>query len=146
MANILKRFNQSAKGSGEQDIDYIAKITSKGDFERITDINTILNSWNNILLTPKGTYPYDPQYGSDLYKMVFEPLDEATSNRIQQETIVVLQEYDNRAEIESVNVTFFRNQKGFNLDLVVRYEGNIENLSVTLTEKAFAGFLTSEAY
>lgn len=146
MANILKRFNQSAKGSGEQDIDYVANITSKGDFERITDINAILNSWNNILLTPKGTYPYDPKFGSDLYKMVFEPIDEATSNRIQQETLVVLQKYDNRAEIENVSVTYFKNQKGFQIDLIVSYEGNTENLSVTITEKAFSGFLTSEAY
>lgn len=144
MANILKRFNRSVRGSGETDADYLAKISSSGDFERVVDINAILNSWNNILLTPRGAYPYDPEYGSDLYKLVFEPLDDVTAARIEQEVVVALQKFDNRAELESVEITYMRNRKGFNLDMVVSYEGETGNLSVTLTEQVFSGFVTVE--
>jgi len=145
MASIIKRFNNSSRGTAEKDIDYIAKIASKGDFERVTDINTILNSWNNILLTPKGTYPYDPEYGSNLYKLIFEPLDERTADQIEREVVYVLERYDNRAEIENVDIAYLRGgQKGFVVDLEVSYNGETGNLSVTLTERLFSGFVTTE--
>jgi phage baseplate assembly protein W len=145
MANLLKRFNKYARGTADTDVDFLPKIAPSGDFERVTNINAILNSWNNILLTPKRSYPYDPEYGSDLYKLVFEPRDDITAERIEQEVVGVLQRYDNRAEIESINISYLRNNaKGFKIDLVVEYEGETESLSVTITEGVFSGFLTVE--
>jgi len=144
MASILKRFNKSARGTAETDIDFLTKIASTGDFERITDINTILNSWNNILLTPKRTYPFDPEYGSNLYKLIFEPLDGITASKIENEVVYAIQRYDNRADIEDVSITYLKNQKGFNVDLTVSYKGETGNLSVTLTEGLFSGFITTE--
>jgi hypothetical protein len=72
VANLLSRFNQTIVGSNSKLADYISKVSSKGDFKRITDLEVILNSWNNILLTPRRSYQFDPEYGSDLYKMIFE--------------------------------------------------------------------------
>ena len=115
------------------------------DFERITDINTILNSWNNILLTPKGTYPFDPEYGSNLYKLIFEPLDDRTVEQIEREVVYTINRYDDRAEIEAVNITYLKgSEKGFNVDLEVNYNGETGNLSVALTERLFSGFITTE--
>jgi phage baseplate assembly protein W len=142
MASVLKRFNKSARGTEETDIDFIANISPTGDFQRVTDINTILNSWNNILITPKGTYPYDPEYGSDLYKLIFEPLDDETAQQIEREVVYTLQTYDNRASLEDITISYLRGQKGFALDLAVNYKGETGNLSVVLTERLFSGFLT----
>ena len=49
-------------GSSEKIRDYIALISSRGDFQRIEDLNVILTSWNNILLTPRRTYILDPEF------------------------------------------------------------------------------------
>jgi len=145
MANLLKRFNKSARGTGETDVDFLAKISPRGDFERITNINTILNSWNNILLTPRGSYPYDPDYGSNLYQLIFEPLDDATAERIEREVVVSLQRFDNRAELDNISISYLKNAKGFKLDMTVNYQGETADLSVSLTEQVFSGFITAES-
>ena len=76
MANLIDKFKKNVVGSGNKIADYTCKLSSSGEFKRISDLEAILNSWNNILLTPKRTYDHDPEYGSDLYKFVFEPSDE----------------------------------------------------------------------
>lgn len=144
MANLLDRFRKDVIGSQEVDADYLPKIGSSGDFERIKNLDAIINSWNNILLTPKRSYPYDPLYGSDLYKLIFDPVDEETAERIEDEVVGALQFYDNRANIESTNISFLRNGKGFTIDIIVNYKGEKGNLSVTINEQAFSGLLTAE--
>lgn len=144
MPNLLDRFRKNVVGAKEIDADYLPKIASSGDFERITNINAIINSWNNILLTPKRSYPYDPLYGSDLYKMIFEPADDVTAQRIEDEVVTALLINDDRAEIQDSEISFLKNGKGFVIDLIVNYKGETGSLSVTISEQAFSAFLTTE--
>jgi len=76
MANLLNRF----KGTNEVSKlnDYVATISSSGDFRKVRDIDVILTSWTNILLTPRGTYIFDPEYGSNLHLILFDPVDDIT--------------------------------------------------------------------
>ena len=85
MTNFLDRFNKLAIGSSGTISDQIAKISPSGDFARINNIEVILASWSNILQTPENTYTFDPEYGSKLYKMIFEPADEHTIQIIKDE-------------------------------------------------------------
>ena len=140
MANLLDRFNQAVVGSNDKLADYVSTIAPSGDFKRIRNLSVILNSWNNILLTPTRTYIFDPEYGSDLYKLVFEPADINTLERIKDEVITSITRYDNRATITDVDVTFFNNQKGFNLAIKVDYQGETGDLSVTLDESVYFKF------
>lgn len=88
MANLLDRFSKEVIGSNFTIYDYLPKIVAKGDFKRIKDLNVIINSWNNILNTPRRTFLFDPDYGSDLHKMIFEPLDDNTVDRIDRKSVV----------------------------------------------------------
>jgi len=90
MVDLLNRFNQSVTGSDSKLADYQAVISSNGDFKRIKNIEVILSSWNNILITPRRSYIFDPEYGSDIYKLVFEPADNETLERIKNEVIETL--------------------------------------------------------
>ena len=119
MANLLSRFNQTVAGSDSKLGDYKSTIESKGDFKRIKGIEVIINSWNNILVTPKRSYMFDPEYGSNLYKMVFEPADDRTKQQIIQETVGSIRKYDDRAKISNIRVEFFPNLKGFTVALDV---------------------------
>ena len=142
MANLLERFNKTVVGSSEKDADYQSKIVTSGDFKRVQDIEAILSSWTNILVTPKRTYQYDPEYGSDLYKLVFEPADESTAESIKEETIEALRTYDSRATIQDVNVTFLAGgRKGFNVSIEVFYNGNKTDLAVVIDENVYFKFL-----
>lgn len=141
MANLLDRFNKTVKGADDKDADYQPKIVNAGDFRRIEDIEVILSSWTNILVTPKRTYQYDPEYGSDLYKLVFDPADESTEEQIIQETIETLRTYDPRALVSNVEVSFIESRKGFNVAIDVQYKGERNQLQVIIDENVYFKFL-----
>jgi phage baseplate assembly protein W len=140
MSNLLDRFNKTIAGSRGKYADYVSKIGSSGDFKRIKDIDVILNSWSNILVTPVRTYQFDPLYGSELYKMVFDPQDDITRKAIINEVVSRIQTVDNRASIKSVTVSYLRNRKGFNVTISVLYEGEEKDLKVSLDESTYFKF------
>ena len=143
MANILDRFNKDVVGSKGRIADYAPVISSKGDFSRTTNLETILLSWNNILLTPTRSYVDDPEYGCDLYKMVFDPADEETEEKIRNEIQDKLQFYDDRAYITNIDVSFMTNQKGFGLSIFVNYDGEESQLSVVIDKNLYLKFMES---
>jgi len=142
MASYIGKFKRNVIGSEGRISDYIPKIIAKGDFKRINDLQVILNSWNNILMTPKGSYLLDPDYGSDIYKYIFEPADSKTVEGIQKETVGVLRLYDSRARIVDVSVTGLLNKKGYSIDIVAEYNGVSGSTSVIFDDTTFADFLT----
>jgi len=137
MVDLLNRFNQSVTGSDSKLADYQAVISSNGDFKRIKNIEVILSSWNNILITPRRSYIFDPEYGSDIYKLVFEPADNETLERIKNEVIETLLRYDDRATIENIEVNLLSNRKGYNISVDVGYEGDTGQLEVVIDEDAY---------
>lgn len=145
MANLLDRFKTQVIGSQESLHDYLSTIASIGDFKRIDNLNVIINSWNNILLTPRGTYLHDPEFGSDLYKYVFEPSDSESIEGIKNEVIERISLYDDRALIEDVEVNISNNGKRVTLKIFILYEGERGTLDVKFDDTTFADFLTRTA-
>jgi phage baseplate assembly protein W len=140
MADLLKRFNQTVSGSNSKIGDYKSKIEARGDFRRIEDLEVIINSWNNILITPRRSYQYDPAYGSDLYKLVFEPGDDITAQRIEDEVINTLIKYDDRASLTDITVLFYEDRKAFMVSAVVTYDGDSADLQVIFDDTTYFKF------
>jgi phage baseplate assembly protein W len=130
MANILERFIKSARGTDVQPHDFIPYISSIGDFKRIRNIDVILNSWNNILLTPLGSYIADPNFGSNLYTLIFEPADSGTVQAIKTEVQTRILNYDARGEILGITVILLPNKKGFNVNVECGFNGERGEISV----------------
>ena len=143
MSNLLNRFNETVAGSNSKISDYVSTLSVSGDFKRIDEIEVILNSWNNILVTPRRSYQHDPEYGSDLYKLVFEPADDITLNKVIDEVTNTLLRYDDRASISNLDVIFFTNQKGFSITVDVEYDGETKQLKTILDESTYFKFLES---
>lgn len=143
MASLLSRFNETVAGSNSKLADYTTKVSASGDFKRITDIVVLINSWNNILITPRRTYMFDPEYGSDLYKMVFEPADQDTVNKVISEVTETLLRYDDRASVQNVEVNFYKNKKGFSVGVDIYYDGDTHQLQVVIDDSTYFKFFES---
>lgn len=141
MATILDKFKYSSIGSSGRVLDYNSKISPSGDFTRLFDLDAIITSWKNILTTPRGSMDHDPEFGSNLYLFLFEPADAGTRDAIKNDIIQSLSTYDDRAKIENVDITFLRNRKGFNLNIIVNYKGKNTNLDVLIDENGYQNFL-----
>jgi phage baseplate assembly protein W len=137
MANIFERFQKLVVGTSSSTADYTSKISSKGDFTRLDGIQAILNSWNNILLTPLRSVDHDPDYGCELYKYVFAPQDSVTLEAIKREIHERLFYYDDRADIKNVDVKFLKNKKGFVINIFISYKGQTDNLQVFVDENKY---------
>ena len=132
MTNILEKFQKNIIGSRSKITDYVPTITSAGDFSRVSDVQAILSSWNNILLTQTRTYVGNPEYGSDLYKYVFEPADEITAESIKEEIQYRLMLYDDRAEVTNIEVSYMNDGHGFVVDIDLQYKGEPGTISIDI--------------
>ena len=136
MSNLLDRFRKDVIGGESKLLDFLPKITSAGDFQKINNLNVIISSWNNILITPRRTHLHDPEYGSDLYLMVFQPIDDQTVDQIKREVEYRIERYDNRALIEDIDVRLLSNKKGFEVDIYIEYEGEEGTLSLSFDDSS----------
>lgn len=142
MANLLDRFTKQISGSKDKLFDFIAKISPSGDFAKIKDLQVILASWNNILINPEGTGPFDNKYGSKLFEYIFDPADDITANNIKMEIESKLMQYDDRATVTDIEVNFLKgNKKGFNVIVNVEYKGLKGNLSALIDDSVYFNFM-----
>ena len=93
--------------------DFVEIINPKGDFTKLTDINVIIKSLRNMLMTPLGTYIFDPEYGSRLHEYIFESYTEETEEEIIYEVESRIQSYDPRVILSDIEVHFSQNDKSF---------------------------------
>jgi phage baseplate assembly protein W len=140
MASTVESFNTKIVGSKGRILDFVPVISSAGAFSSINDFAVILNSWNNILLTQTRTYMSNPDYGSDLYKYIFEPADQVTIEAIKEEIRFRLMKYDNRASISEINVAFLSDGHGFVIEIGVEYEDKAGTLNVNIYDKQLLDF------
>ena len=141
MSNILDKFKDTSVGSAGRLVDFTSVISSSGDFSKLFDLDVILNSWNNILTTPKGSVDHDPTYGSMLYLFVFQPADTETMIGIKNELKTSLMTFDDRASISSINISFLKNLKGFSVDVIVKYAGRSSNLKLNMSKEYYQSYI-----
>ena len=70
----------------------------------VSGISAIKNSIQNIILTPRGSLPGKPRFGSDLYKVLFSQIDALTINLAKNYIKEALSEYEDRISVESVTI------------------------------------------
>ena len=104
-------FQEQISGKFSEIYDYIPVISGTGDLTRISGIDVVINSLRNLLLTPLGFYPFDPEYGSLLYKKLFEMSDEMTQQEIEYEVTYRVRRYDKRIKIDKVYVIWSNDRK-----------------------------------
>lgn len=76
-----------------------------GDIGKRVDVNAIKQSVRNLLLTKYFERPFQPQLGSPIYQLLFEPLDPITAASMKQAIERVLQNYEPRIIIRQIDVT-----------------------------------------
>ena len=131
--NKLTEFYNTVPGSNFKlkDIDCI--FDAKGDLRELHDVDVIVNSINNILNIPKGSYICDPNFGVGLEKYIFEPTDEVTKQAIIHEVRNAISVYEQRAKID-INVYYYNNMSGFQISIKIEMDGNLRDLKVNFVD------------
>lgn len=100
------------------DIDIKLTKAQNGDVTKDTEFDAVENSILNILSTLKGERRMLPSFASNIYGMLFEPMDEMTARKIGTEIFHSIQVWDPRITIENVNVNANHDRNQYEVKIV----------------------------
>jgi phage baseplate assembly protein W len=87
-------------------INYPFKDSHKGFFLDLNsdDASAIKADLMHLILTRRGQRLYNPDFGTDLLRFIFEPEDGLTLNKIKEEITTVVKKYLPKLQITNISV------------------------------------------
>ena len=110
MNSILSDFNRPSyqptvvSGDVFADVSFNFIHPATGDVLLATDIEAVKNSIKNIVLTPKGTRPFFPEFGTRVSRLLFELASPITASQIKDEIISGVEKFEKRVSTFQVRV------------------------------------------
>ena len=98
------------------DLSFIKHPNTK-DVTILKDIDAVKQSVKNLVLTGKGERPFQPRLGSDIRKLLFEPVDEFTALDIEEQVKVTIDNFEPRIKINKLDVISEPDNNRFKLSL-----------------------------
>lgn len=89
-----------------------------GSLARVTNENSVKQSIKNLILTDVYERPYQPQLGSKLYSLLFEPMDDITVPLLQRTIEDTIRLYEPRAILRYVRVTPVESRNEYTINIV----------------------------
>ena len=99
------------------------------DLQVVKDSADIKQSIKSLLLTRKGERLFNSDLGTGLSDLLFEPLDFGTAAVIRDEIFSVINSYEGRIEIQTLNVDTNFEDNGYDIELeyVIRGRSDLQN-------------------
>ena len=99
------------------------------DLQVVKDSADIKQSIKSLLLTRKGERLFNSDLGTGLSDLLFEPLDFGTAAIIRDEIFTVIDNYESRVEIITLNVDTNFEDNGYDIELeyVIRGRSDLQN-------------------
>ena len=120
---------------GFKDVSMTFKVNPLNmDLNILKNENAIARSVRNLVLTRKGERFFDSDIGCGVSDLLFELMDDLTSIRIKNEITDVINQYEPRVNLISVNVS--ANYDSHSYDIIVRYK--IVGINADPQELSFA--------
>ena len=110
MNSILSDFNRPnyqpsvVAGDIYKDVSFSFIHPATGDLLLATDIEAVKNSIKNIVLTPKGTRPFFPEFRTRVSRLLFELASPLTASQIRDEILDGVQKFEKRISKFQVRV------------------------------------------
>lgn len=135
MPNNYHFFQDQIAGKVNELYDYSPFFDETGNFKRVVGIDVLIQSLRTLLMTPLGHYPFDPEYGSLLYKKLFEMADNQTIEEITYEVKQRVERYDRRIKVSSVEVKYSSDKKTVVVDAIIDRDGVTGKVSTLLNSQ-----------
>lgn len=107
------------------DLSFLKHPNTK-DVTILKDIDAVKQSVKNLVLTAQGERPFQPLLGSNIRKLLFEPVDDFTAFDIKEEVQTTLQNFEPRAKILNIDVVSEPDNNRFRLSIDFQMITNLE--------------------
>jgi phage baseplate assembly protein W len=113
-------------------------FSDSGDYVGLTSVpeSEVKAMLIHLLLTKKGARYFLPDFGTNIYQYIFEPLDDITLGKIEGEITDAIEKYIPNLKLNKVNITKVGDEPNFLNDTEKEHQIRI-NLDYTITTKTF---------
>ena len=77
----------------------------RNDINLLINENAVITSVKNLILTNHYERPFRPDVGSNISRLLFEPIDNITSGSLRREIKETIINFEPRVKIKKINVT-----------------------------------------
>lgn len=122
-----------ARESTYADLDLLFRPNpATGDINPIRDIEAVKKSVMNLVLTNFNERPFQPEIGSGVRGLLFEPADELTMYSIEDAIRMVILNFEPRVRILSIDSEFLDNENAYRMTLEFQVLSTEQVASTTL--------------
>ena len=129
MATVISSTSRQYK---DLDLNFLIHPVRK-DINKHKDEMAVINSIKNLMMTNHYERPFQPDLGSNVRRLLFENLDKITAISMEREIRQVVQNYEPRAQIKTLDILPDMDNNGFS----VRMEFYIMNMTDPVTINFF---------
>ena len=129
MATVISSSSRQYK---DLDLNFLIHPVRK-DINKHKDELAVINSIKNLMMTNHYERPFQPDLGSNVRRLLFENLDKITAISMDREIRQVVQNYEPRAQIKTLDILPDMDNNGFS----VRMEFYIMNMTDPVTINFF---------
>lgn len=115
--NLDSFFNAISKRNGNLK-DVRNKISGDGDLMELTNEKAVIYNIMNVLSIPRGSYPFDPEFGCDLNRYIFDLGTIQTKMMIENEIDKAMAPYANIYKL-SKSVKYTPDKKSFIIKIMI---------------------------
>ena len=129
MATVISSSSRQYK---DLDLNFLIHPVLK-DINKHKDVMAVINSIKNLMMTNHYERPFQPDLGSNVRRLLFENLDKITAISMEREIRQVVENYEPRAQIKTLDIIPDVDNNGFS----VRMEFYIMNMTDPITINFF---------
>jgi len=104
-----------------------------GDLLKVTGINSVTQSLMNLVQINYYEKPFHPEIGSNIRNLLFEQMDQITSNALSKEIQILIENFEPRVSINNVIVQADYDNNGYNIEI----DFNILSVNNSFTISSF---------
>lgn len=103
---------------------YPLQPTEVGQIEKVSDTESIKQSFFVILSTPVGTYFFLEEFGSNLHKLKFEPNDKILESLLRYNVVDAINRWEKRAKLMDV---YFQDVSSSQKNIIITFQNKQKN-------------------
>ena len=119
------------KGYQDLDFDFLANPVT-GDVAKVKDTNSVKRGISNILMTENRERLFNPELGSGIKNLLFEPMTDLTMERLEGEITSAISAWEDRADLINLGISAEPDYNRYRVAVVFRIVNQIEEQTLEL--------------
>lgn len=113
-------------------LNFIPNPTT-GDIRPLVNEKSVKSGLINLLRSRPGSKPFDPDYGIDIEKYLFEMADPITESMLNDQIGKAIKQFEPRVQLSAIESTIEENGIDVKIEYYVSNVPNLQTLETTIT-------------